>query len=172
MEFKRYIDKLILLTPQFKNKLIGIENVEQLAKFLDELLVGATIDNDGLMTREDKLTLTMLESRPLLTLIDSFKNEFNDVVSVEFPDFKITNTGIRQVVIESNSVKYVAGSYMVSHVIPHDLNSMDLNITIRTKDIGDQYYRICYADIVFLDNNNIQVNFTRAEQPNIFISKM
>lgn len=172
MEFKRYIDKLILLTPQFKNNLIGIENVEQLVVFLDELLVGATINTDGLMTAQDKLTLDMLESRPLLTLIDSFKNEFSDIISISFPDFKITNNGIRQVIVESNSVKYIADTYKISHVIPHDLSSKDLNITIRTKDIGDQYYRICYADIVFLDDDNIQINFTRAEQPSVFISKM
>ena len=85
--------------------------------------------------------------------------------------FRVIRTGLKSLKLEIPNYEYVADQFMTTHTIFHNLESMDLNVTIRTRDLGDTVYRQTNADVQFLDNNRIQINFTRAEMPKVYISR-
>lgn len=172
LKFKNYLDQIILLSGNFKNALKGTLNLKNALEVIDMYLVPATDSTDGLMSAEDKSNLDIINARPTLS-VQNDNSVFNDISSIVLPGAKISTTGLREVTIESlmsNNFVYVGSQYMTSHTIVHNLNSIDLNVNIKTKEIEDLYYRTTYADVQFINNNTIVVNFVRAESPRILIS--
>jgi len=169
---KSYVDQLINLTPDFRNKLEGMTKLDDVLELLDEILINSTEDNDGFMSKEDKANLEMLLAHPQLKLIDKDGNIFDDITQIEIPK-SLELTGFRKVKIieEKSTFEYNADFFGTEHHIVHNLGTMFLNVNVIVKSLGSDVYSTAYANIDYLNENEIIVTFTRAEMPKVFLSK-
>jgi uncharacterized Fe-S cluster-containing radical SAM superfamily protein len=175
-KFKVILDQLIKITPEvLHNNLKTCKNLDEVLSIIDEMLVVVSDTKDGLMLHEDKEILDRLAARPELKILTQYKNAdpsiFEKIATIDFGELNVISTGLKSVKIEIPSYKYVAKEFKTVHTIVHNLETMDLNVTIRTRNLGEDFYSVCMAKTEFIDKNRIRVTFTRAEEPKIFISK-
>lgn len=170
LKLKKHIDFLIKISGQHVNRLANLLTLKEVVTKLDEILVPATTSTEGFLSASDKTKLDALVAFPKLSVKDKQSITTTQVTKLSFPNFKST-LDFGELVIEPDSFKFSTDNYANEHIITHNLNTSDLNISVRVKDIGTPEYYMVYPKIIFMDDNNIKVLFDFSANPKIFISK-
>lgn len=131
---------LTLLRDSFKNLLKGSPNVQDALERIDDILIPATYDRDGLFSSGDKLKLDTLQE-------------------------VVEDGGIGHISLTSGYGTYSFESNTVEddYTINHKLNSYNLTITVMFMN-EDGFWENMVVPITFIDENTIHIKLVEPRE--------